>query len=99
MKLLCQRGGRLASVVFLVALLLVPLLESGHSHAKNDLAKPCAVCVAAHHSPATTAPIVALAASIAVAAITVLASISAPVQRYHSPQSGRAPPASFSELV
>lgn len=96
MKLLRQRGGRLASVFFLAALLLVPLLESGHSHVDRDLAKPCATCVVTHHSPAATTPIVASAAPIAALAVAVFTTVASPVLRDHSPQSGRAPPLSFS---
>jgi hypothetical protein len=99
MRLIRQRSIRLASVVFLAALLLVPLLESGHSHAKSDLARPCPVCVAAHHSPATTAPVVSVAAFVKVAAVADFASVSVPARRDRSPHCGRAPPAFFSDVV
>jgi len=74
------------------ALLLVPLVESGHSHAHRDLARPCATCVATHHSPAAIAPVVAIAAPITHASAAVCSPIVAPVRRDHSPRSGRAPP-------
>jgi len=96
MKPLRHRGSRLASVFFLAALLLVPLLEAGHSHGDRDLAKPCATCVATHHSPAAATPIVTASAPVALTAVAVFASVASPVLRDHSPQSGRAPPLSFS---
>lgn len=99
MNALRQSGIRLLSAVFFAALLLVPLVESGHSHARSDLAKPCVVCVAAHHTPAATTPTLSVVAPIAFAAVAVFPSISAPLRRDHSPQSGRAPPASFSDRV
>jgi len=87
-----HRAVRLSSALLLAALLLVPLIERGHSHTSRDLARPCAACVAAHHSPAATAPVVAVAAPVAQALIAVFASEGAPLRRAHSPQSGRAPP-------
>ena len=96
MKLFGQRVRRLASVFFLAALLLVPVLESGHSHVNGDLAKPCATCVVTHHSPVASAAIVAAAAPVMLAAVAIFTTASSPVFRHHSPQSGRAPPLSFS---
>jgi hypothetical protein len=79
--------------IFLAALLLVPLVTSGHHHAA-DAATPgsCAVCVVAHHAPAvvTAAP---TAAAPTVMQLTALsAPTTAPSQRVHSPIAGRAPP-------
>jgi len=92
MTALRHRGVRILSALFFAALILVPLLESGHSHARSDLAKPCAVCVAAHHSPAATTPIASLGAPSTVAPVAVVTAVAAPVRRAHSPHSGRAPP-------
>jgi len=92
MNALRHRAIRVAGAILFAALLLVPVLESGHSHANKDLARPCAVCVAAHHSPAATAPVVAVAGTVTRAATAVLAPSIAPLRRAHSPQSGRAPP-------
>jgi hypothetical protein len=85
---------RLSGALLFAALLLVPLAESGHSHANRDLARPCAVCVATHHSPAAIAPVLAIAASITRASAAVFSPTVAPARRDHSPQSGRAPPRS-----
>jgi hypothetical protein len=87
-----HRVVRLSGALFFAALLLVPLAESGHSHANRDLARPCAACVATHHSPAAIAPVVAIAAPITRASAAAFSPIVAPAQRDHSPRSGRAPP-------
>ena len=80
------RGGarhvvRLSGALLFAALLLVPLVESGHSHANRDLARPCATCVATHHSPAAFAPVVAIAAPITLASAAVFSPIVALVRR------------------
>ena len=98
MKALRQRGVRLLSAVFFTAMLLVPLLESGHNHVDRDLAKPCATCVATHHSPALQAPVVSLEAPLALAAVAISTTFASPIRGHHSPQSGRAPP-HFSHIV
>jgi hypothetical protein len=85
-------GIRFAGALLFAVLVLVPLVESGHSHASRDLARPCATCVVAHHSPATVAPTLAVAAMTAAAGATILAPTLAPARRHHSPRSGRAPP-------
>jgi len=87
---------KLFRVFFLAALLLVPLLESGHNHVDRDLAKPCATCVVTHHSPATTTAVVTTAAPVMLAAVTIFTTATAQVFRHYSPQSGRAPPLSLS---
>lgn len=94
MDALRHRCARIVSAIFFAALLLIPLFERGHSHANRDLARPCAVCVAAHHSPAAPVPVFALAASAANADVALLAPAAVPVRRDRSPQSGRAPPLS-----
>jgi hypothetical protein len=94
MNALRLRGARLLGAVFFAALLLVPLLESGHRHVDRDLAKPCAVCVVAHHSPAATAPVPALGAPFALVALASFAVVDAPIRLDCSPYCGRAPPRS-----
>jgi hypothetical protein len=86
---------RLLSAVFFAALLLVPLVERGHNHVDRDTAKPCAVCVAAHHSPAATAPVVSVGVASALTFVAFVFAAIVPARRGHSPQSSRAPPASF----
>jgi hypothetical protein len=83
---------RFAGVLLFAMLLLVPLVERGHSHADRDLARPCATCVVAHHSPASVAPSIAVAPTTIAAGSTIIASSFAPAQRGHSPRRGRAPP-------
>jgi hypothetical protein len=95
MRSLRHSGIRLVGALLLAGLVLVPLAESGHSHANRDLAGPCATCVVAHHSPATVAPTIALAATAAAAAAAVFAPIPAPARGERSPRLGRAPPTSF----
>jgi hypothetical protein len=90
----CRRM-RLLSAIFFAALLLVPLVERGHSHVDRDLAKPCAVCFVAHHSPAAAAPVVSFGVVCALAFVSLVLSVSAPARRTHSPASNRAPPDSF----
>src|SRR5581483_6917036 len=51
-----RRGARLAGALSLIALLLVPAALATHVHADPLAARSCAVCVAAHHSPAVTSP-------------------------------------------
>jgi hypothetical protein len=86
-------GIRFAGALLFAVLVLVPLVESGHSHASRDLAAPCATCVVAHHSPAAAAPTIALAAATGVASAAVATPNLAPARRDHSPRLGRAPPA------
>ena len=87
-----HRSVRITGAVLFAALLLVPLFERGHSHANRDLARPCAVCVAAHHSPAVTTATASVAAPISSAVIAIADPVDAPARRDHTPQSGRAPP-------
>jgi hypothetical protein len=94
-----QRVVRVSGALLFAALLLVPLAESGHSHANRDLARPCATCVATHHSPAAIAPVVAVAAPITRASAAAFSPTVAPARRDHSPQCGRAPPRSSSFFV
>jgi hypothetical protein len=99
MNVLRQRGKRFFIALFFAALVLVPLLESGHTHANGDLAKPCAVCVMAHHSPAAQAQIVLAAALTHLAPLAISTVVAPPARCDHSPQSGRAPPFALHSLV
>ena len=85
---------RVRSVV-LAALLLVPLVASGHHHAADaPSAGPCALCLATHHAPAAVgAPPVAPTPLMRQFA-AVSKPIAAPVHRVPSPIAGRAPPVS-----
>jgi len=48
-----------AGPVFLIGLLLVPLVVSGHHHAGSSQ-KACAACVVTHHTPGVSTPGVAV---------------------------------------
>jgi hypothetical protein len=92
MRPLRQSGIRYARALLLAVLLLVPLVECGHGHGNGELARPCATCVVAHHSPAAVAPTIAVASATIAAGRTILAASFAPAQHGHSPHRGRAPP-------
>ncbi len=83
---------RLAGIIFLVALLLVPLGLSGHHEHHFAGSRACASCVLAHHSPALATPAVSLStvlhASVPVAPEPMLVAVRAD----RSPHVGRAPP-------
>src|SRR5579875_519301 len=63
-----RRGARLAGALSLIALLLVPAALATHVHADPFAARSCAVCVAAHHSPAVTSRGPAVAEAVFLAA-------------------------------
>jgi hypothetical protein len=92
MQSLRQRAVRLAGALLMVALLLVPVVASAHTHRDLRAAGSCATCIAAHHSPAVVMPAVATAASIVVTVAPPLPSRVAPAHAYRSPRAGRAPP-------
>lgn len=62
------RHWRRLSALLFVALLLVPIVFSGHRHA-NDVAQAntCATCVAVHHVPAAAPPVLATIAPVLIA--------------------------------
>jgi hypothetical protein len=85
---------RLLAAIFLAALVAVPLIEKGHEHGDFDRGRACATCVAAHHSPGATTPIVAaLAPPSHWAEHTWIPSLPF-VSPLRPLRSGRAPPAS-----
>ena len=92
MQSLRQRAVRLAGALLMVALLLVPVVASAHTHRDLRAAGSCATCIAAHHSPAVVMPAVATAASMVVTVAPPLLSRVAPAHPYRSPRAGRAPP-------
>ncbi len=92
MRTLRRLGTRTAGIALLVVLLLVPLALRAHGHPGHTDARPCAVCVVAHHVPAIVMPVVAMAAVLH-ARITLVESGLAPETRAaRSAHSGRAPP-------
>jgi hypothetical protein len=85
--------------VLLIGLFLVPIVLHGHRHdALRASAGRCAVCVAAHHTPAVGAPPVA-PSSPAVAVYTVHARpATAPAKGERPSRTGRGPPSSSVSL-
>jgi len=86
-----RRARGLLHLVFVV-LLLVPLFFHGHRHASDASPASCAICVAAHHTPAVQAPPIAAPVPLACALeLTATEGVftSARVERAHA---GRAPP-------
>jgi hypothetical protein len=89
-----RRGARLAGALSLIALLLVPAALATHVHADPLAGHSCAVCVAAHHSPAVTSPGPAVAEGLFLAPVpgTPPARLVARLER--AAHAGRAPPRS-----
>ena len=83
---------RLAGTLLMVALLVVPLAASAHTHRDLQAARSCATCVAAHHSPAVVTPANVAAAAAVPALASALPSRVAPTRLHRSPRAGRAPP-------
>lgn len=92
MRGLRRRGTRTAGIGLLVVLLLVPLALSAHGYTAHHDARPCAVCVVAHHSPAITTPVVAVASAFVAAVAPVLVGLAPETRAARSVHSGRAPP-------
>jgi len=83
---------RTASALLVVALLIVPIAASAHTHRDLQAARSCATCVAAHHSPAIVVPAIGAAASIQATADLPSTVRIAPAHPQRSPRAGRAPP-------
>jgi hypothetical protein len=87
-----SRWHRALTVVFLTALLLVPLAASAHHHGDQTAARSCATCVVTHRSPVLHAAGPALL-SLVLRSVTFLAEDTAPRPRLAAPaRTGRAPP-------
>src|SRR5882762_7841413 len=92
MRSIRRQAVRLAGALLMVALLVVPIVASAHTHRDLRAARSCATCVAAHHSPAVVTPADAVAAPIVPAIASPLPSRIAPAYSHRSPRAGRAPP-------
>jgi ABC-type Mn2+/Zn2+ transport system permease subunit len=94
MRSMRRAAVRLTGALLLVAMLLVPLAASAHTHRDLQAARSCATCVAAHHSPAIVMPAAAGGPPIAPAITAALPSRVDPAPQHRSPRAGRAPPSS-----
>ena len=83
---------RVAGTLLMVALLVVPVLASAHTHRDLQAARSCATCVAAHHSPAVVMPANAAGAPIVPAIAAPLPARVVLAHTHRSPRAGRAPP-------
>jgi hypothetical protein len=83
-----QRAGAL----LLVALLVVPVVASAHTHGALAASRTCATCVTAHHSPAIVMPAVGPVAAFAPVLAAAPPPAIVPACPLRSPRSGRAPP-------
>jgi len=86
------RAVRLASALLMVALLLVPVLASAHSHRDPQAARSCATCIAAHHAPAIVASAIVAGTAVLAAAAPSLRRQRVPARPHRSARAGRAPP-------
>jgi hypothetical protein len=87
-----RRGARLASALSLIALLLVPVALASHVHADPLAGRSCAVCIAAHHSPAVTHAAPAVAAARVPAPVPGTPPTCPPARLERAAHAGRAPP-------
>src|SRR5207249_4451659 len=89
-----RRHRRISGVLFLAALLLVPLAARAHTHSNGRTSGTCATCIAAHHAPsvASTAPTALPTLGAAPARFGAPPTVTEPQRR--SPRTGRAPPRS-----
>lgn len=92
MRTLRRLGTCGAGIALLVVLLLVPLALRAHGHAGHTDARPCAVCVVAHHAPAIVTPAVAPAAVLHAHVALVVSDRAPETRAAYSPHAGRAPP-------
>jgi hypothetical protein len=87
-----QRRLRALGSMVLAALLLVPVLASGHHHAAHP-AVPCATCAVTQHTPVVSAPAVATPSAAPVVVALVPVAVSAPVEPARRRGISRGPPA------
>ncbi|HVN75201.1 MAG TPA: hypothetical protein VMT19_02710 [Thermoanaerobaculaceae bacterium] len=99
MRALRRLGTRTAGITLLVVLLLVPLALGAHGHPGHTDARPCAVCVVAHHVPAIVTPTVAMAAVLHSRIAPVVFGLAPEMRAARAAHSGRAPPRPSSALA
>ena len=82
-------------IALLIGLFLVPVVLHGHRHDPlGSSARPCAACVAAHHSPALGAPAVAVSSPTFAVHSVHARLVTAPAKGERPARTGRAPPRS-----
>ncbi len=94
MRSMRQRATRLVGALLMLALLIVPVVASAHTHRDLAAARSCATCVAAHHSPAIATSAIGATAAVLAAVVPAPPSRVAPAHPHRSPRAGRAPPSS-----
>jgi hypothetical protein len=87
-----QRAVRLFGGLLMAALLLVPVVASGHAHRDLTSSQSCAACIAAHHSPAIASAPAAFGGTILAALPLLLPTRVVRDDAHHTPRAGRAPP-------
>lgn len=82
-------------LIALIALLFVPIAFSGHVHAGDHGAQPCAVCAVTQHTPVAHSAIAPVPAHVAL--VTVVAADAVVVPPVLAPRAAasRGPPALF----
>jgi hypothetical protein len=98
MGILQHRLRNRTSVLFLVALLLVPVAVSGHNHTGRS-AHPCSICAVARHTPSVSTAPPTLLLTRFTSLIAVPRPPAAPARTDQSPPTGRAPPTLFSVVA
>ena len=91
-RLLRCAGTRSGRALLLVALLLVPLLASGHHADHTSPGRPCAVCLVAKHSPAVSTSLTAVSGPVLLSLRAAHAPIAQPLHRERPAETGRGPP-------
>ena len=79
-------------LIALLALLLVPIAFSGHQHATNQVAQPCAVCVVTQHTPVTSTPNLPVPTLVALVTTVVRETVATPPSLPPRAATGRGPP-------
>jgi len=85
------RFRRRASVLLLAALLLVPVVLSGHSHAREST-HPCSICAVTHHAPIVSTPALQVFTTELARPLIIAPRVSAGTRLEQAPRTGRAPP-------
>jgi hypothetical protein len=85
------RRQRVLGALLLAALLLIPILASGHHHA--NATTPCAACAVTRHAPAVSVAVVSLPTVVPVAVVIEPLAATAPLGPVVRHAASRGPPA------